>query len=108
MAQWAGYGSGRSHATKVKSLEEALAVAVAALNSSIEVEASSKSKAVHSIAKRLLSARLHLVRSQISKARETQNSADLETLLKQEEKIRMGGIEAIISTYDIAGRSSWR
>ena len=104
MAQWKGLGSGRSHATKVKSLEEALTVSVAALNSSAGIETEKKMKAIYGIAKRLLSARLHLVQSQLSFAREKQKASGLEALVKREQEIRMGGIEAIISTCGISGR----
>jgi len=99
MAQWKGQFSGRTHATKVLRLESTLAVAVSALNAVSDNERGKKLKAVRTIATRLLSARLHMMRSRISAVREKQEGSSVEALRSREEMARVSGVEAILREF---------
>ena len=99
MAQWQGQFSGRTHATKVRRLERTLAVAVSALKAASDNERGKKLKAVRTIATRLLSARLHMMRSRISVAREKQEESSVATLRSREETARVTGVEAILREF---------
>lgn len=99
MAQWKGQFSGRTHATKVKSLEATLAVAVKALHAAPTNEADKKLKAARGVAERLLAARLHMLRARISAAAEKQDESDIGTLLSREAAARMNGVDAILCEF---------
>jgi hypothetical protein len=102
MAQWKGQFSGRTHATKVKRLERSLAVAVSALQAASKDEAQRKLKAARNIAERLLLARLHMMRSRISAAREKQQEeSSVGTLRLREEAAQAGGVDAILREFGI-------
>jgi hypothetical protein len=99
MAQWKGQFSGRTHATKVRRLEKTLVVAVSALNAIADNERGKKFKAVRNIATRLLSARLHMMKSRISAARERQEECSVAALRSREEIARVNGVEAILVEF---------
>jgi hypothetical protein len=99
MAQWKGQFSGRTHATKVRRLEKTLTVAVSALNAVSVNERGKKLKAVRTIATRLLSARLHMMKSRISAAREKQEESSVDALRSREEDARVSGVEAILREF---------
>ena len=99
MAQWKGQFSCRTHATKVRRLEKTLADAVSGLKAVSDDEHGNKLKAVRRIAARLLSARLHMMRSRISAAKDKQREASVETLRSREEMARAGGADAILREF---------
>jgi hypothetical protein len=101
MAQWKGQFSGRTHATKVKSLERTLTVAVSALQVASEDDAQRRLKAARNIAQRLLSARLHMMRARISMAREKQEDSGVGTLRSREAAAQAGGVDAILREFGV-------
>jgi hypothetical protein len=101
MAQWKGQFSGRTHATKVKSLERTLTVAVSALQVASEDDAQRRLKAARNIAQRLLSARLRMMRARISMAREKQEDSGVGTLRSREAAAQAGGVDAILREFGV-------
>jgi hypothetical protein len=89
MAQWKGLGSARNHATKVADVDASLRVAVS----------KRKAKAVRNLARRLLSARLHLIGSQLVKAKEKQADSEAASLQARYTACEAGGIESILEEF---------
>ena len=112
MAQWQGQFSGRTHETRVREVEATLRRTVSALReeSSAEVQERLK-KQVRNLAKRLLTARLHLLKSRVGKASEQRMTgapsawADgIATLRAKEAQTRQEGINGILREFDALDR----
>jgi hypothetical protein len=102
MAQWSRQFSGETHASKVAELEASLRIAVTSLNSdSSEDGRPRKAKAIRSLAKRLLSARLHLMRSRIVTASEKQIGLNVESLSAREIAARAAGVPGILIEFGV-------
>jgi len=101
MAQWQGQFGGRTNATKVRTLEKTLSAAVTAFKVAAPSDRGSKLKAARNIATRLLSARLHMMRSRISAATEKQEQMRVESLRSREVAARASGIEEILREFGV-------
>jgi hypothetical protein len=67
LAQWAGGYSGNTHTSRVKDTEATLRLAIAALRSAVsENSASIKAKAVRQIARKLLVARVRMMKARMA------------------------------------------
>ncbi len=100
MAQWLGLGSGATHATKVKDLEESLRAAIAALKSLSDDDGrEAKIKTIQNLSRRLLSARLHLIGSRLTKAKEKQADDESKLLREREIACERGGTEGILKEF---------
>ena len=107
MAQWWGQFTSKSHQTKVKDLEEALRHSVIVFREAgSSKESTTKEKAVCRLAEKLLTARLKFLKAKIYNAEpvieENQMSQNkrMETLRKQETKVRSEGVNGILIEFD--------
>jgi hypothetical protein len=102
MAQWIGQFSGNTHATKVAELEASMRAAVSSLNRSGPADdRPRKAKAVRNLAKRLLSARLHLIKSRVVAASEKQIGTSVEALVAREISTRVAGVHGILAEFGV-------
>ncbi len=110
MAQWLGQFSGRTHATRVLDVEVTLRRAVGALREVSSAEERARlAKQVRNLAKRLLTARLQLLKSRIARASEQRMSGSpsawadgITALRSKESEIREIGINGILQEFDAA------
>ncbi len=106
MAQWLGQFTGNTHATKVQNLEASLRHAVNVFHKTRPGKARKvKAKAVQSLAKKLLSARLRLFKARIVAntpvAIEEGDSqmSGIESLRDREAKARAEGLHGILIEF---------
>jgi hypothetical protein len=100
MAQWIGLGSGATHATKVKDLEESLRAAIAALKSTSDDDGrEAKVRTIQNLSRRLLSARLHLIGSRLTKAKEKQAHDESKLLREREIACEREGTKGILKEF---------
>jgi hypothetical protein len=107
MAQWMGQFSGHTHETKVEDAQASLRHAVEALRSAgLGPDREKKAKAVHRLAKRLLTARLKLAKARIAAATDTQSGValakranEIVSLERKYAMVREGGLDAILREF---------
>lgn len=105
MAQWQGQFSGRTHETRAVDVEDTLRRTVTALRQAISpAERERLTKQVRDLARRLLRARLQLVKSRIAKGSEQRMSATawadgIAALRDREAQIRQEGINGILQEF---------
>ena len=101
MAQWSGQFSGRTHATKVEDLEEAVSRAAAALRVARERETNDKSKAIHKLAERLLQARLKELKASISEEALGDREARTVRLSTRRDELIASGVAGILREFNV-------
>jgi CRP-like cAMP-binding protein len=108
VAQWAGQFSGRTHATRVRDVEEALKLAVVAFREALGEDRAQKAKNIRNLAKRLLSARLRLLRSRIERASEPRMTGQpsawadgVDALRAKESKTRLDGVNGVLAEFGV-------
>ena len=109
MAQWLGQFSGRTHGTRVQDAEDALRHAVQAFHEvAAPQERERKVKNVRHLAKRLLQARLRLLKARLVRAREPRltdlasrwtDGAD--AVQAREMTTRAAGVNAILVEFGV-------
>ena len=102
MAQWNGYGSGATHETKVKVLEDSLRKAVQTFGLVPAEERESTAKAIRRLSERLLAARLKVIRARIAALAIT--NKHLEKLRSQEQEIQAEGVDGILIEFGVLER----
>lgn len=105
MAQWMGQFSGKTHASKVAALEASLCTAVKSL-ARLESDRDQARivKAVHALAQRLLSARLHLMKSRVVAATERLDGPKMDALKAREAFAREAGVDGILVEFGLDNR----
>lgn len=102
MAQWTGQFSGKTHASKVAELELSLRTSVKSLTSpDSDQDQARKLKAVHALARRLLSARLHMMKSRVVAATETLDGPNVDALKAREALARKAGVDGILVEFGL-------
>jgi hypothetical protein len=107
VAQWLGQFSGMTHETRVQDLEAALRHAVAAFRTTTPLsEREKKAKDVRNLARRVLSARLRLLKSRIARGQEPRTtgkpsgwSDGIDALRARETKVRDEGVSGILAEF---------
>jgi hypothetical protein len=108
VAQWKGQFSGKTHETRVLDVEASLRCAVAAFRAaSSPGEREKKAKDVRNLAKRVLSARLRLLKARISRAQEPRMtgaapapwSDRIDALRAREIKVREDDVSGILVEF---------
>jgi uncharacterized Zn finger protein len=100
LAQWSGQFSGNTHATRVQEAEAVLRHAVAALKSATaDEERTKKANAVQQLAKRLLQARVRLLKARL--ASEPPPAAGLASLRQRLEVTQASGVAAILAEFGV-------
>lgn len=107
MAQWVGQFSGRTHETRVQDAEDALRHAVLAFRESSPTDVrEAKAKNVRHLAKRLLQARLRLLKGRIAQASEPRMTGQasawsdgVDALRAREISTRTGGVNGILVEF---------
>jgi hypothetical protein len=102
MAQWMGQYSGNTHKTRVEDLEAALRQAVHAFRMTIsEPERRKKAKSIRNLAKRLLSARRHMLRARVAATEVfAQRGREIESLREREAAAAEEGVLGILAEFD--------
>ena len=107
MAQWVGYGSGRTHESRVTDAEAVLRRAVESLLAVDPDSAVQARRNVLGLAEKLLSARTRLIRARLSQKRErvgAQNGPDPESLAPMERnisEIQLAGVAGILHEFGV-------
>jgi gamma-glutamyl phosphate reductase len=108
MAQWNGQFTGNSHTTKVRDLEELLVHAVEVYNESSSIEEkTSKEKAIHKIAEKLLNARLKLLKAKlydtepVIEEKVKKQFVQIEHLQQKILKVQDAGVEGILEEFGL-------
>ena len=104
MAQWMGQFSGINHQTKVQDIEESLRQAGESIKALPEDERTSKLKAIHHLAERLLTTRLKLLRARISALTEPSlrpRNNDVSHLRMREQELQAEGANGILKEFGI-------
>ena len=103
MAQWSGFGSGNTHATRVEDLEDTLREAIAAFRSAAaEQDRQRTAKSVRKLAKRLLSARLKMFKARLSELQPLTSPWEgqgIESLKNREARTRAAGLNGILAEF---------
>jgi hypothetical protein len=110
MAQWLGQFSGRTHETRVLDAEATLRRGVGALREANTAEERERlTKQVRNLSKRLLTARLQLLKSRIARASEQRMGGSptpwadgIAALRAKESQIREKGINGVLQEFDAA------
>jgi len=100
MAQWRNQFTGNTHTTKVRDAESALRNAVMAFHAASSSDRrEQKAKTVRNLAKRLLSARLRLLKSRLVAAKPVQTESNLESLRRREARTSEKGLDGILVEF---------
>jgi hypothetical protein len=106
VAQWWGQFSGRTHETRLQDVEDALKLAVVAFRESAGGEREHQARNVRKLAKRVLSARLRVLRSRIVRASEPRMTGEasawtdgVEALRAREVEARGDGVNGILAEF---------
>jgi hypothetical protein len=107
VAQWLGQFTGRTHETRVQDAQDALQHAVRAFHEVSALQArETKAKSVRHLAKRLLQARIRLLKARIARASEPRMTGQpsawndgIDQLRAQENATRVGGVHGILVEF---------
>jgi hypothetical protein len=105
VAQWLGQFSGHTHATRAEDAETTLRHAVAVFRAASSADdRNRKARSVRSLAERLLSARLKLLKARLAALQPVAEGADkqsgnLKSLREREAQTRTDGIRGILVEF---------
>lgn len=104
VAQWRGFFSGHTHATKVEDAEDALRHAVTIFRAAELENRERKAKSVRNLAERLLAARLKLLKARLAALEPVAEGRDvnadgIESLRDREARTKAEGVSGILAEF---------